>query len=287
MDLKPLTGKDHHLNNLNQNIDTGDHNNFSHWHGTGQWSSRTVRTVHPVNYFGGPNPTLTLHELTQASACLLSSGPVLPTTPSSTLQNNGLYRTTGCYERIIRVLEAYKHSNNLYSDEVISMEDMEEVQALVRGRGAKLLMDKLQKYFSAANTEQRLQIMSALSDSLRQHHQQHLIQFLNPSYLTNAVPPTSVTALKEKSNINQRISVTGPNLPVNTRRPCQITDRSFDDTHNIKMPDVITLSISEKNTTQYNRSGAQSRACEHEEISSKPGPEVRYPVQETNYDAKP
>ena len=111
-----------------------------------------------------------------------------------------------------------------------------------------------------------------------------MIKFLNPNYLISAVQPTAATALKKSSNTNQGISETGSDLPVNMGYPCQITDRSFDDKHTIKMPDIKTLSISEKNTPQYNRSDAQSRACEHEEFSSKPGAEEKYPVQETNYD---
>ena len=282
MDLKPLNKMDPRLNNLNQNFDTSDHNNFRHHHGTTQWGSRSVRLAQPVNYFGGPNPTMTLPEPTQAAACLLSSGSVLPTASSTTLENNELCYKIEDYQKIIRDLETRKHSNTLYSAEVISMDDMEEIQALVRGRGAKLLLDKVQKYFSAANPQRRLQIISKLHDSFVQHRQSHLIKFLNTSYLAKAV-----AAPKKKPNINQRIAETGPNLPVNTRHPSQITDRSFDDKHNINMPDIKTLSISEGNSAQYNRFETQSRACEHEEISIKPCTEDKYPVQETNYDAKP
>ena len=295
MDLKPLTTKDPRLNNLNQNIDTGDHNNLSHHNGTAQWGSRTVRMVQPVNYFGGPNPTLTLHELPQASARLLSSSSVLPTASYSTLENNELCYKIECYEKITRVLETRKHYNTLYSAEVISMQDMEEVQAEVkafgRGRGAELLLNKVQKYFSAANPNRRLEIISKLRDSFQQHRQQHLIKYLNSSYLTSAVQPTQptvVATLKKKPNINQRIAETGANLPVNTGRPCQIDERSFDDKHSIKTLNITKLSLSEENTTQHNRSDAQRRACEHEEISSnfsKPGTEEKYPVQETNYDS--
>ena len=284
MDLKPLTTKDPRLNNLNQNIDTGNHNNFSNHSGAARWDSRTVRMVHPVNYFGGQNPTLTLHKPAQASACLLSSGSVLPRVSSSTVEEEKFY-TTGYYEKIFRVLEARKHSNTLYSAEVISMEDMEEIQALIRFKGAKLLVDKVQQYFSAAIPHRRLEIVSELCKSFKQHHQEHLINYLNPSYLISAVQPTAATALKKSSNTNQGISETGSDLPVNIRYPCQITDRSFDDKHTIKMPDIKTLSISEENTPQYNRSDAHSRACEHEETSSKASTEERYPVQETNYDS--
>ena len=287
MDLKPLNKMDPRLNDLNQNFATGDCNNFRHHHGSAQWNRRSVRLAQPVNYFGGPNPTMAFPESTQYSARHLSSGSALPAASSSTLEDNDRCYLTGCYEKIFRVLETHKHSNTLYSAEVISMDDMEEVQALVRGRGAKLLLDKVQKYFFDANPERRVQIMSALSDSFKLNHQQHLIKFLNPSYLISAVQPTAATALKKKPNINQRVAETGPNLPIHTSYPYQITDRSFDDKHNINMPDIKTLSISEENTVQYNRFDTQSRACEHEEISSKPGAEEKYPVQETNYVAKP
>ena len=291
MDLKPLNKMDPRLNDLNQNFDTVDHDNFRHHHGSAQWNRRSVRLAQPVNYFGGPNPTLAFPESTQYSARHLSSGSALPTASSSTLKINDRCYVTGCYEKIFRVLEARKHSNTLYSAEVISMDEMEEIQALERAsgrsRGAKLLLDTVQKHFFAANPERRLQIMSALIDSFNFNHQQHLIKFLNPSYLITAVQPTAATAIKKKPNINQRVAETGPNFPVNTRYPCQITDRSFDDKHNINMPDIKTLSISEGNSAQFNRFDAQSRACEHEEISSKPDAEEKYPVQETNYDAKP
>lgn len=291
MDLKPLNKMDPHLNDLNQNFATGDHNNFSHHHGSAQWNRRSVRLAQPVNYFGGPNPTMTFPESTQYSARHLNSGSALPTASSSALENNDRCYLIGCYEKIFRVLDTRKHSNTLYSAEVISMEDMEEIQALEQAlgriRSAKLLLDTVQKKFSAANPERRLQIMSALSDSFKYHHQQHLIKFLNPRYLISAVQPTAATAIKKKPNINQRVAETGPYFPVNTRYPYQITDRSFDDKHNINMPDIKTLSISEGNSAQYNRFDTQSRACEHEEISSKPGAEEKYPVQETNYDAKP
>ena len=285
MDRKPLTTEHTRFNNPNKSIDTGGQTKSSQYNFTAQWGHRTVRLAQPVNYYGGQNPKMTFHQSAQASACLLNSGSVLPTASSSTPESNELCYHIKCYEKILRTLEPRKHSNTLYSAEIISMDDMEEVQALSRPEGAQLLLDKVQKYFYAANPHRRLEIISELCKSFEQHHQQHLIKFLNPSYLISAVQPTAATALKKKPNINQRVAETGPNFPVNTRYPHQITDHLFENKHNINMPDIKTLSISEENTTQYNRSDAQSRACEHEEISSKPGAEEKYPVQETNYDA--
>ena len=283
MDGLPLTTEHTRFNNIDKNTNTGNQTNSSQYNSTAQWGHRTVRSVQPVNYFGGQNPKMNFHQSAQAR--LLNSGPVFPTASSSTPESNELCYQIGCYEKISKPLEPRKHSNTLYSAEIISMADMEEVQALSRPVGAKLLLDKVQKYFYAANPHRRLEIISELCKSFQQHHQEHLIKFLNPSYLIRAVQPTAATALNKRSNTYQRISETGSDLPVNIGYAHQITDRSFDDKHIIKMPDVKTLSISEENTTHYNRSDAQSRACEHEEFSSKPGAEEKYPVQETNYDA--
>lgn len=262
MEPKQPDTMDFPFSNLNRQ---GAHGRFSYHNATGEWTGRNVYSEYPVNYFGGPNSEMNPH---QASAIAVRTASVMTEAPSSTVKDGEEFFQRNLYRAITRDLEPNKFLSPLYSREVISLDDKEEIEARrSRKKQAELLMSKIQAKFHKATPNFKQALMYVVNDTFK-HNQGHLAQYLNQKYIKpfEAYPPDV------RQEIHMLMGQDSPLLKTYSR-------------HNEALPEINIFSLSH---TSHNGLNGNDRACEHgdaNEVRGKSGTRESYPVQETGYDA--
>ena len=253
--LNHTTGS--HINNLNQPDAHCDNSNVG-------WTCRNV--PNPEIKFGAHSAT---NPYQMADAPAISARTASALAPSST---GKVGEERVCEKQsqwhIARDMEASKFLSKLWSREILSDTDKEQIEAkTTRTQRANSIMDKIQQRFAEAkSTDDKQAIMFVIYDTFI-NTQEHLTKYLNKKY----VKPYLDYSSEVRSFIDTLMGPDSPGFKIKRRKKPV-------------MPDINRLFLSENPTTSHNGFNGSGVAREHDDTHAVVyGTKDKFPVQESGY----
>lgn len=248
------------FNNLNQPDAVYDNSNA-------RWTCRNV--PNPKNQFGAPysamNPyQMNPYQMADAPTIYARSASATALAPFST--NEEKFFITGSYDRIKDDLKSDRFLGTLWSREIFSNEDKEEIEAMkTRFKKAELIISKIQEKFARAGSDDNKQVLMYVIYDTFSRIQPHLVRFLTTNHVKSY----------ENYNSNVQYSIhilMGPDSP-----RLKIQHRQ-----NLVRPGINSLPPRQNPTTPHHGLNRNDRACEHDDTHQMVyGTKEQFPVQES------
>lgn len=265
METKRLNTTDSPISNLNHTTGSpiNNLNQPGGYYGdsNARWTCRNVQN--PVNHFGAQYFAMNPNQIEQAPAISARSASATALAPSST--NEGKFFDLHYYEHIKRDMESDKFLSKLWSREILSDDDKEEIQATrTRHKKAALIIDKIQQKFVRARSNDKQALMYVIYDTFNSI-QPHLVKYL----ATNHVKSYEEYNSQIQNSIHILMGPDSPRLKIQHRQ-------------NLVRPGINSLPLRQNPTTPHHGLNRNDRACEHDDTHQMVyGTKEQFPVQES------
>ena len=251
--LNHTTGS--HINNLNQPDAHYDNSNV-------RWTCRNV--PNPEHKFGAPYSAMHPYQMADAPPISARSASATALAPFST--NEEKFFITGSYDRIRNDMESDRFLGTLWSREIFSDEDREEIKAMkTRFTKADLIIFKIQEKFARARSNDNKQVLMYVIYDTFSRIQPHLAKHLTTNHV------------KSYENYNSDVQhaihiLMGPDSP-----RFKIQQRQ-----NLVRPGINSLPLRQNPTTPHHGLNGNDRAREHDDTHQMVyGTKEQFPVQES------